>query len=324
MNNVYELFGRFKSAIIVDLDGCLCDDRHRKQWIPNKEIHGALSHEAMDLMWSEYHRGIPNDTPVPHMMSLLRFAISSDFMIIYLTGREQKFFDVTNEWLAKHVGDTSNHLIFMRPDGDRQASALFKEAMLTEIRSITDKFGIKIAAAFDDRRDIYEMYCRNGLPAVHVFDYSFGGQENLEHLIKYLANESVQAPANRTGEVPDAWGHQPIDPNKLASAAATSLSFDPVKVAETLRGMADGFLSKNGQYKNNSEVTGNVLAALFPNGVTLRTAQDHEMWHLFNLIIVKLTRFTNSGLRHQDSIFDQAIYTAMVEQLIEHHTIEVL
>jgi hypothetical protein len=33
-------------------------------------------------------------------------------------------------------------------------------------------------------------------------------------------------------------------------------------------------------------------------------------------MVVKLTRFANSGLTHEDSIHDAAVYAAMVESLI--------
>jgi hypothetical protein len=34
-------------------------------------------------------------------------------------------------------------------------------------------------------------------------------------------------------------------------------------------------------------------------------------------MIVKITRFANSGLKHKDSIHDAAVYAAMVESLIK-------
>jgi hypothetical protein len=38
-----------------------------------------------------------------------------------------------------------------------------------------------------------------------------------------------------------------------------------------------------------------------------------DTWHLFEIIVVKLTRFANSRLEHKDSIHDIAVYSAMIE-----------
>ncbi|WLW40884.1 hypothetical protein GNAINCEL_00102 [Serratia phage KKP 3709] len=76
----------------------------------------------------------------------------------------------------------------------------------------------------------------------------------------------------------------------------------PKTAADVLAEMADTFRERNAVYKDNAAKVGEVMAVLFPDGVTLRTAADHKFYHLFELLIVKLTRFTNSGLKHEDSI----------------------
>lgn len=92
--------------------------------------------------------------------------------------------------------------------------------------------------------------------------------------------------------------------------------------ADVLEEAARTFRERNAVYKDNANVVGKVMVALFPNGVKLETAEDFHMWHLFELLIVKLTRFTNSGLTHQDSILDLTVYGAMLEPLINSHTIK--
>ena len=58
------------------------------------------------------------------------------------------------------------------------------------------------------------------------------------------------------------------------------------------------------------------MSGLFPDGVNLKTIDDYNTWHLFELMIVKLTRFANTNLTHRDSIHDAAVYAAMIESLI--------
>lgn len=84
--------------------------------------------------------------------------------------------------------------------------------------------------------------------------------------------------------------------------------------------MADTFRERNKIYGDNYKRVGAVMAAMFPNGIMLKTADDFNRWHLFELQIVKLTRFANSGLTHIDSIHDEAVYAAMVESLITETT----
>lgn len=95
---------------------------------------------------------------------------------------------------------------------------------------------------------------------------------------------------------------------------------DKKTVPELLRSMADTFEERNAGYKDNFKVVGAVMEAMFPNGVELKTADDYNRWHLFELMIVKMTRFTNSGLTHKDSIHDSAIYAAMVESLTKENS----
>lgn len=86
--------------------------------------------------------------------------------------------------------------------------------------------------------------------------------------------------------------------------------------AEILAEMADTYRERNRVYGDNYKRVGAVMAALFPEGMKLSRAEDFNSWHLFELMVVKLTRFANSGLTHQDSIHDLAVYAAMVESLL--------
>lgn len=86
--------------------------------------------------------------------------------------------------------------------------------------------------------------------------------------------------------------------------------------ADILATMAETYRERNKIYGDNYKRVGEVMTALFPRGVGLYSVDDFNKWHLFELIIVKLTRFANSDLTHQDSIHDAAVYCAMVESLI--------
>ena len=92
----------------------------------------------------------------------------------------------------------------------------------------------------------------------------------------------------------------------------------PTTVPEILEKMATTFRDRNATYGENWRNVGPVMAALFPSESTvLVSAADYEMWHLFELIVVKLTRFATSGLEHRDSIHDIAVYAAMIEAVLK-------
>ena len=86
--------------------------------------------------------------------------------------------------------------------------------------------------------------------------------------------------------------------------------------AKILEEMAETFRERNKVYGDNYKTVGEVMVGLFPKGVHLKTADDYKIWHLFELMIVKITRFANSDLNHKDSIHDAAVYAAMVESLL--------
>lgn len=87
--------------------------------------------------------------------------------------------------------------------------------------------------------------------------------------------------------------------------------------ADILAEMADTYRERNKVYGDNYKRVGDVMVALFPDGVNIKTDDQFNVWHLFELMIVKLTRFANSGLTHVDSIHDAAVYAAMVQSLID-------
>lgn len=87
--------------------------------------------------------------------------------------------------------------------------------------------------------------------------------------------------------------------------------------AQILEAMAVTFRERNMVYGDNYKRVGNVMFALHPHGVVLNTPADHEMFHLWSLIVVKMTRFAVSELTHPDSIHDIGVYSAMMESILK-------
>ena len=80
--------------------------------------------------------------------------------------------------------------------------------------------------------------------------------------------------------------------------------------------MAKTYRERNQVYGDNYKNVGKVMAILFPDGAPAELLHsDH--FHLFELMIVKITRFAISGLSHEDSIHDTAVYAAMIEAILK-------
>lgn len=88
------------------------------------------------------------------------------------------------------------------------------------------------------------------------------------------------------------------------------------KPFQLLREGAETFEQRNKVYGDNYTRVGKALAALLPGGVTLKTPDDHNRFQIFNLIVVKLSRYcVNWKDGHQDSIHDAMVYCAMLEAI---------
>lgn len=85
-------------------------------------------------------------------------------------------------------------------------------------------------------------------------------------------------------------------------------------VAEKLEAMAATFRQRNKVYGSNYKMVCQLMKVLFPDGVPSElVVQEH--FHLFELLLVKLSRYAISGLKHTDSIHDAAVYCAMCEAI---------
>lgn len=84
---------------------------------------------------------------------------------------------------------------------------------------------------------------------------------------------------------------------------------------QILNEAAKTFKERNAIYKDNYLEIGPVMAGFFPKGITLKTPEEFIRYHLFLLMMVKLTRYTNNWeTGHQDSLRDTVVYAAMLEQ----------
>ncbi len=136
-------------AIICDLDGTICDTRHRQHFMlgPKKD-------------WASFYAGIPND-PINEWCSdlLYRYA-DAGYQILFVTGRPEKYRDVTNHWVTdKMPWVLGMGRLFMRTDGDYRADHMIKQEIYGQ--KILPVY--KVRFVLDDRQQVVDMWRRNNL-----------------------------------------------------------------------------------------------------------------------------------------------------------------
>ena len=86
------------------------------------------------------------------------------------------------------------------------------------------------------------------------------------------------------------------------------------RVLDILQDAKDVYHDRNAVYKDNFRMVGKVMEALFPEGrPPLTIAAEYDRWHIFELIIVKLTRYANNfDTPHEDSLLDMLPYLGIL------------
>lgn len=131
-----------KKAIIVDLDGTLCNIDHRMPLFYEKK-------------WDMFHRSLSNDIPNQWCVELIR-AMSQTCAIIYLTARPDQFKTKTENWIMDHVQEKyiqGTHL-YMRHENDNRPDHIIKEEVYK--RYIAPHYDVLFCV--DDRQHVVDHW----------------------------------------------------------------------------------------------------------------------------------------------------------------------
>jgi hypothetical protein len=90
-------------------------------------------------------------------------------------------------------------------------------------------------------------------------------------------------------------------------------------VPAMLTEMTQTFRDRNSTYGDNYLLLGRIMAALYPDGITLKTEDDFIRYHWLDWAIGKLTRWVRAGMNHDDSIKDAAVYLTMLAAWSKTH-----
>lgn len=88
---------------------------------------------------------------------------------------------------------------------------------------------------------------------------------------------------------------------------------------DTLEAAAALYRERNKLYGDNYKRFGPIMALLFPDGLTLKTAEDFGRFGILVQVIAKQTRYAENFTRggHEDSLDDTIVYAAMLKELDE-------
>ena len=97
------------------------------------------------------------------VVKTVRYFFENGYKIIFCSGREDKYEQVTRDFIEKHSPDIE-YLLFMRKTGDNRGDDIVKEEIF--MNEIKDKFYIEIV--MDDREKVIKRWRELGLIVFQV------------------------------------------------------------------------------------------------------------------------------------------------------------
>lgn len=89
-----------------------------------------------------------------------------------------------------------------------------------------------------------------------------------------------------------------------------------VTFKDLINNAMETFLNRRNTYGNSIQKFGNVMDALFPDGLMIKNADEWARFGLLVQVVHKLTRYTNAyDKAHQDSMHDLGVYAFLLEEL---------
>ncbi|PRY35390.1 AAA family ATPase [Umezawaea tangerina] len=136
------------ATVMVDVDGTVA-------------LHAGVR-EPFDT--SRYHLDVPNHPVIAAVNSMYL----AGHLLVFCSGRDDTYRDVTEEWLGEHVQIPYAGL-FMRPAGDRRRDDVVKLELFD--RHIRDQYAV--TCVFDDRDRVVRAWRSIGLTVMQVAEGAF-------------------------------------------------------------------------------------------------------------------------------------------------------
>jgi hypothetical protein len=138
------------AAVVFDMDGVLSDASRRQHYLefPRRD-------------WEAFFAACGDDEPIDEVARLLE-VLDDDLRIVLLTARPMRVQPQTLAWLERY--GLRWDVLIMREFGDYQASRVFKQRTVDELRH----YGFDLRLAFEDDRRNVDMFHREGVPCVYI------------------------------------------------------------------------------------------------------------------------------------------------------------
>lgn len=144
-----------RPAVLVDLDGTLCNHQHRLPLIAGK------TQDTAD--WDTFSLACSDDVPFTGVIRLVKILEQSGHIIIIASGRSEVAKENTVEWLHRH--EVPFHQLHLRPLKDYRSNADFKESV---INYCLTRHSLRFVLAIDDYEKAADRFESLGIPTILV------------------------------------------------------------------------------------------------------------------------------------------------------------
>jgi hypothetical protein len=138
--------------IIVDLDGTLYNSVGR-------------SHLAKAGLWDDFHSQSVFDQPNYDVLELVQL-LSKDHTMLGITGRNERFRNITNAWLTRWSVPLDD--LLMRPDGNYHPDTEVKLSLLHRWLGKNNRTMREIWFAMEDRDKMVDAWRNANIPCYQV------------------------------------------------------------------------------------------------------------------------------------------------------------
>ncbi|RLV56020.1 hypothetical protein D9V41_09015 [Aeromicrobium phragmitis] len=139
-----------RPAVLIDLDGTLCDTRAIEYLI-----------EGAEPDYHAFHAASAGCPARPAMVEVVQRAHAVGHAVLIVTSREFIWRDLTLDWLVAHGIEHDG--LYMRYASDFRPAVVVKAELLEQLRDD----GFEPVEAWEDSDDILRLWRDSGIPVVH-------------------------------------------------------------------------------------------------------------------------------------------------------------